>query len=117
MTNLIQICSARHEGDLIPGKLKPLHGTYVAWGGSEHCKNEYEVLINCRPQWIRCQGNSIPPQAVPSGETSDGEKLFVGRASHEGTLTIGKVQPSHGVCYISYGGQETAYDAYEILCH
>lgn len=51
-----------------------------------------------------------------AGETSGGEPLFVGRARHEGTVTLGKVQPSHGVCYIPYGGQEVAYDNYEILC-
>lgn len=53
---------------------------------------------------------------VVAGETSGGEPLFVGRARHEGTITLGKVQPSHGVCYIPYGGQEIAYDNYEILC-
>lgn len=61
---------------MIPGKLIQSHRVaYVAWGGVEHAKSEYEVLINCRPQWIRSQGNSIPPQAIPAGEAS-GEKLF-----------------------------------------
>jgi hypothetical protein len=113
----IFVARARHEGDLIPAKLKPSHGVaYVAYGGGEHGKSDYEVLVGCRPQWMRSQGNSIPPQAVPAGETSGGEPLFVGRAHHEGTLTLGKVQPSHGVCYIPYGGQEIAYDSYEVLC-
>lgn len=104
----IEICSARHEGDLIPAKLKPSHGVaYVAYGGGEYGKSDYEVLVGCHPQWIRCQGNAIPPQAVPAGETSDGEKLYVGRASHEGTLQLGKVQKSHSCCYISYGNDVT----------
>lgn len=102
----------------MPAKLKPSHGVaYVAWGGGEHGKRDYEVLTNCQPQWIRCQGNSIPPQAVPAGETSDGEKLFVGRALHEGTMILGKVHPSHGAIYIPYGGKEISYDSYEILCY
>lgn len=75
----------------------------------------------------------IPPTALPgkrklliqwsfksillilAGETEDGEPLFVGRAQHEGTVTIGKVQPSHGVCYISYAGQELAFADFEVL--
>lgn len=87
---------------------------------------------------LTVEGNQIPPTAVPgkhifnvqklwmefhvisfmffsAGETRDGEPLFVGRVHHEGAVTIGKVQPSHGVCYIPYGGQEMAFQAYEIL--
>jgi hypothetical protein len=61
-------------------------------------------------------GTDIPGHAFPGGETEDGEPLFVGRASHEGTLTVGKIQPSHGVCYIPYGGQEMAFSDFEIFC-
>lgn len=82
-------------------------------------------------------GNNIPPQAIPAGQTSGGETLFVGRVNHDGAVTIGKVQPSHGVCYCPYGkkttitnaeisfntdhfyiilgGQEVAFASYEIL--
>ena len=52
---------------------------------------------------------------MPGGETEDGEPLFIGRVHHEGTVTIGKVQGSHGCCYIPYGGQELAFDAYEVF--
>lgn len=35
---------AHHEGDLLPAKVTPSHhGAYVAWGGGEHSKREYEV--------------------------------------------------------------------------
>lgn len=37
----------------------------------------------------------MPDRALPSGETEDGEPLFVGRTSHEGTMTVGKVY-----CYL-----------------
>lgn len=50
-----------------------------------------------------------------AGESEDGEPLFVGRAQHEGTVTVGKIQPSHGVCYISYAGQELGFADYEVL--
>jgi hypothetical protein len=50
-----------------------------------------------------------------AGESEDGESLFVGRVQHEGTVTVGKVQPSHGVCYISYAGQELGFNEFEVL--
>jgi len=106
---------AQHEGALIPGKVVPSHGVcYVAFGGGEHGKTEYEVLVGSG-QWVPGNGSNIPPTAMPAGETEEGEPLFVGRVQHEGTVTIGKVHPSHGVCYISYAGQELGFEAYEVL--
>ncbi|XP_012524783.1 uncharacterized protein LOC105830158 isoform X2 [Monomorium pharaonis] len=107
---------AQHEGALIPGKVKPSHSVcYVAWGGAEHGKSDYQVLCGCRPTWVPISGGNIPANAIPGGETEDGEPLFVGRVHHEGTVTIGKVQPSHSVCYIPFGGEEVASSEYEIM--
>lgn len=87
------VARARHDGALIPGKLVPSHGcAYVSCGGGEHAHQDYEVLCGCSGTWVPVTGSSIPPNAVPAGENSDGEPLFVGRANHEGTLTPGKVQ-------------------------
>ena len=94
---------------MIPGKLVASHRVaYVAYGGGEHPHTDYEVLVGCRPHWVQVNGNQIPPNAVPAGETAGGEPLFIGRVHHEGSVTLGKVQPGHGVCYIPYGGQELA---------
>lgn len=87
---------------------------YVAWGGGEHAKEEFQVLVG-NATWVPCSGDAIPPNALPAGETEDGETLFAGRVKHENTVTTGKVQPSHGVCYISYAGQELGFADYEIL--
>lgn len=138
----LYVARARHEAALIPGKLVPSHGVcYIAWSGGEHPHDEYEVLCGCDPMWVPVSGDAIPPLAMPAGESEDGEPLFVGRVNHEGALTIGKVQvrvieiitlntfllilshlciflctqPSHGTCYIPYGGQELAFQDYEIL--
>lgn len=36
---------AYHEGALLPGKVKPGHSVcYVAWGGQEHGKTDYQVM-------------------------------------------------------------------------
>lgn len=74
-----------------------------------------QVLCGCNPRWVATSGGNIPPNAIPGGESEDGEPLFVGRVNHEGTLTIGKVQPSHNVLYIPFGGAEVAFPDYEIL--
>nr|CAD7409601.1 unnamed protein product [Timema poppensis] len=112
----VYVARARHEGALLPGKLVPSHGVcYVPWGGAEHGKPEYQVLVGCEPAWVPSVAGQVPDGALPSGETEDGEPLFVGRAKHEGTLSVGKVQASHAVCYIPYGGQEIGYQEYEVL--
>ncbi|XP_014612835.1 PREDICTED: uncharacterized protein LOC106791603 isoform X2 [Polistes canadensis] len=107
---------AHHEGALLPGKVKPSHSVcYVPWGGAEHGKTDYQVLCGCQPSWVSVSGGNIPANAIPAGETEDGEPLFVGRVHHEGTLSIGKVQASHGVCYIPFGGAEVSFPDYEIM--
>lgn len=107
---------ANHEGALIPGKVNPQHGVcYVAWGGEEHGKSDYEVLCSSASMWVPTSGENIPPNAVPGGQTEDGETLFVGRVNHEGTVTIGKVQPSHKCLYIPFAGQEVPFTDFEIL--
>ncbi|XP_011504091.1 PREDICTED: C3 and PZP-like alpha-2-macroglobulin domain-containing protein 8 isoform X2 [Ceratosolen solmsi marchali] len=112
----LYIGRANHEGALLPGKVKFSHGVcYVAWGGLEHTKTEYQVLCNCSPMWMPVSGNNIPPNALPAGQTEDGEPLFVGRINHQNTLTLGKVHPSHGCLYIPFGGEEIPFNDYEIL--
>ncbi|XP_055635915.1 uncharacterized protein LOC129775323 isoform X2 [Toxorhynchites rutilus septentrionalis] len=111
----LYIGRARHEGAVIPGKVVASHGLcYVPWGGAENPIAEYEVLCDAVGSFVSASGSEIPPNAIPAGESEDGEPLFIGRVSHEGTQTVGKVQPSHGVCYIPYGGQELAFADYEI---
>lgn len=61
-------------------------------------------------------GGSVPADSVRGGQTSGGEPLFVGRTYHEGSLVIGKVHPSHGCLYASFGGRELNFSTYEILC-
>lgn len=50
------------------------------------------MLTGCEAAWLPVAGGQLPEGALPSGETEDGEPLFVGRASHEGTMTVGKVR-------------------------
>lgn len=140
---------AFHEGDVVPAKVVPSHGgAYVPWGGAEHKKDYYEVL--CLPpgrgqvSWVARSGGAVPDNAVSIGTTTSGERLFVGRVFHDGTITPGKVRSrrcmksrasagprwsvlisflshlwqvhgSHGCCYIPYGGKELRFPEYEVL--
>ncbi|XP_041975354.1 uncharacterized protein LOC121730395 isoform X2 [Aricia agestis] len=112
----LYVARAQHEGALLPGKLASSHGcAYIPWGGTEHGKNGYQVLVGGPNNWVPTSGSNIPPGALPGGESEDGEPLFIGRVRHEGSVTPGKVQQSHGVCYIPFAGQELGFPEYEIL--
>ncbi len=66
-------------------------------------------------KWEQSSGGADVRNALAAGKSADGEILFIGRVYHENTLTVGKVHPSHGVCYVPYDGEELSFGAYEIL--
>jgi len=115
----IYVARAKQEGDWIPGKLVPSHGTcYVSHAGKEHGHKSYQVLVNksdADTAWLPASNGEVPSGAFQGGQDESGEMLYIGRAHHEGTLTIGKVHRSHGVCYVPYGGDEHAHNDYEVL--
>ncbi|XP_077502283.1 natterin-4-like [Amblyomma americanum] len=109
---------ASHSGDLVPGKLVPSHGVcYVSWGEGEHGHDNYEVLVSndALLQWLRASNGSVPSGAIQGGVTVTGERLYIGRARHHNTLTLGKVHPSHGCLYLPFAGNEHRYTEYEAL--
>ncbi|XP_073972580.1 natterin-3-like isoform X2 [Rhodnius prolixus] len=107
---------AFHCGDLLPAKVTPAHGcAFISYGGNEISKQDYEVLCSNHVAWKFCQGGSVPPEAIRIGNTSDGEHLFMGRTMVEGTLTPGKVHPSHGCLYVPFDGRELSFPTYEVL--
>ncbi|XP_069357278.1 lysosomal proton-coupled steroid conjugate and bile acid symporter SLC46A3-like isoform X2 [Maniola hyperantus] len=108
-----------HNGGLVPGKLAVKHrAAYIPFAGREIPVHNFEVL--CAPQhavkWVPASNGQVPPEAIIAGNTINAEPLYVGRVRHRGSLTPGKVQPSHEVCYISFGGSEVPLRQYEILC-
>lgn len=113
------VIRARYEGDMIPGKLAIQHkAAYVPWGGNENSVQNFEVCC-ARPEkirWVEVRDGIIPPNAVMGGNTSSGEPLYIGRAREQGSLTPGKVHPSHNAMYLSFAGKEIAHKVYEILC-
>uniref|UniRef100_A0A182K6L9 Uncharacterized protein n=1 Tax=Anopheles christyi TaxID=43041 RepID=A0A182K6L9_9DIPT len=107
---------AHHGGDLLPAKVIPdKSAAYVAYGGQETLVEHVEVLVHKQLIWDTASSGQVPLGAVVGGHTSDGEMLYVGRAYHEGSQTIGKVQCSHSCIYIPYGGAEVSVPTYECI--
>lgn len=109
---------AYYKGDHLPAKVVPSRNVaYVCWNGKEYDLQSCEIMIQHFGNftWLSTNGGIVPPIAVPVGSTRDGEVLYAGRAYHNGSLCIGKVHPSHGCCYIPFGGKEHSYKHYEIL--
>jgi len=46
--------------------------------------------------WQTARQGHVPAEALAAGMTKEGEKLYVGRVFHDGTLTPGKVQYALG---------------------
>lgn len=107
-----------HEGENMPAKVIPSKRcAYIAFGGAEHTKTTYDVLVGQGYAWVPCAGGSVPPNAVRTGNTRSGEPLYVGRGHHGGSLAVGKIHPSHGCLYIPFGGQEVRVNTYEVLVY
>jgi len=112
----IYVGRCHHGGDLVPAKvLHTKQAAYIPFSGQEIPVNQYEILCNGNVSWVPSSHGSIPPGALVAGRTSVGEQLYVGRAHYQGSLTPGKVHPSHGCLYIPFGGQEVTIRDYEIL--
>lgn len=112
----IYVGRAYHEGEQLPAKVLPSKQVaYVAFNGQEIAKHEYEILCNGNVKWVASGHGDVPSGAVVGGQTGNGEPLYIGRSHFSGSLTPGKVHPSHGSLYIPFGGAEVPIKEYEIL--
>lgn len=66
--------------------------------------------------WLPASHGNVPDRAVSTG-SENCEPLYVGRAPFEGSMTIGKIHPSHGCIYIPFNGVEVRLADYEVLVH
>ncbi|KAG5871644.1 hypothetical protein JTB14_037960 [Gonioctena quinquepunctata] len=78
---------------------------------------EYEVLCNVPGQWIPSFGGNIPPNALTAGYSKDGEPLYIGRIFNNNAVIIGRVQATHGLCFIPYKDKELSSSLYEIMVY
>lgn len=56
----------------------------------------------------------MPENAVVGGRDSDGCKIYVGRAFHDGDMLPAKVIPDQNVAYVCHSGEEHAKHDYEV---
>uniref|UniRef100_A0A182WHU4 DUF3421 domain-containing protein n=1 Tax=Anopheles minimus TaxID=112268 RepID=A0A182WHU4_9DIPT len=114
---IIYVGRANHKGDTLPAKVIPTNNAaYVCHGGKEILKHDFEVLRYGALVWEYASNGSVPASAMKIGETTNGEPLYMGRASYRGAQTPGKVHPSHRCCYLPFGGAEVSVKEYEVLC-
>ncbi|XP_064556474.1 natterin-3 [Drosophila montana] len=112
----IFIGRAFYNNDMLPAKIIPNKGkAYVAYAGHEVELENYEVLSGHNYVWLPGANGEVPIGAVPVGRNVDGEELYAGRGYHGGSLTVGKVHPSHGCLYIPYDSEEVKIFEYEVL--
>ncbi|KAL5273904.1 hypothetical protein ACFFRR_000581 [Megaselia abdita] len=112
----IYIGRTYYEGDHLPVKIVPAKQlARASWGGREIQVHDFEYLTGLHYCWIPCHNGNVPHHAVSTGKTRSGETLYVGRGSYHGSLTVGKIHPSHRCLYIPYGDAEHKLDCYEVL--
>ncbi|KAL5108546.1 hypothetical protein TcWFU_001910 [Taenia crassiceps] len=111
------------NGEKIPGKYVEKYRTcYVPYGGKEHELNFCDILcdtsVSCDGscyKWVADCNGDVPKKAIVAGLASDGEPLYVCKASFGGEMCVGKVHGSHSCAYIPHGGEEHSVENYEVL--
>jgi len=116
-TQKLYIGRAHHSGSLTPGKVPEIQKELILpWGTISNTKQEFEILIShLDSTWAAAERGNVPVNAFPGGHSEQGETLYIGRYMHQGALTVGKIQPSHQVCYIAHGSTEMNSIKYEVL--
>ncbi|KAJ0182695.1 hypothetical protein K1T71_002064 [Dendrolimus kikuchii] len=70
-------------------------------------------LSDATVRWVHA-GAQLPEDALIGGY--ENEFLYIIRAPHRGTLTLGKFVPSLGVGFVSWGGSSNEKREFEVLC-
>ncbi|XP_023036986.1 uncharacterized protein LOC111519609 [Drosophila willistoni] len=112
----IYVGRCSYKGNQLPVKVIPSkRAASISLNGKVHKITKYELLVGNSFAWAPCDNGRIPSKAVTTGNTRDGEPLYIGRGFHANSLIVGKVHPSHGCLYVPYGGNEIRLSSYEVL--
>lgn len=77
----------------------------------------FEVLIGDKDYiWEPASDGNVAPGAVSTGKDGNDE-IFIGRAPFQGSMTVGKIHPTHRCLYLPYNGKEERATNYEVLLH
>ncbi|KAF5400719.1 Natterin-4 [Paragonimus heterotremus] len=120
--NGVYVCRAKHNDEMIPGRLLPQNGrAYIPHGGLELPKEKYEVLCNTSVQchkcfsWKSAVNGEVPKCAIIAGFSEDGSPLHIARILFQNECLVGKVHLGHPTAYFPYGGAEISQESYEVL--
>ncbi|XP_063357680.1 uncharacterized protein LOC134647312 isoform X1 [Cydia amplana] len=78
-------------------------------------KLNHRPITGCDLQWVAYEPEQeLPAEPLVGG--FEGERLYIARAKHRGSLTPGKFVFSAGKAYVSWGGQANEKQEFEVLC-
>lgn len=87
----------------------------LAFNGAEVFVENFEVLTDEQNfAWEPASDGRVAAGAVSTGRDGNDE-IYIGRAPFQGSMTIGKVHPSHRCLYLPYNGKEERTTNYEVL--
>ena len=139
---ILYVGKRQHHHDKIPGYFVPKEKTlHLCCGSDEHCYDKGFKVLTVEEQdafeWGTYSGGEIPSTAIPGGNTSAEEVLYIGRTvtnsdvtlgktwqrapinlphgSVTNTQLVGKIHCSHRCLYVPWGGKEYIYPSYEVL--
>lgn len=62
----------------------------ITLDGMEILKTRFEVPVGAH-SWVKNDNNGIPGRATVAGTTEDNQKMYIGRAKHNGNYIPGMV--------------------------
>lgn len=112
------ICRAYFGGQLLPATLSIRHLTLTtSLNNKEHkltTEHHGEMLIKSNYKWVKVDDGLIPKNAVIGGLLSNSQNLYIGKASHEDTVVVGRVS-ADGALYAPWKEGELVKNSFEIL--
>jgi Protein of unknown function (DUF3421) len=113
----LYIGRSHHMGSMTPGKVSADQpNCVIPWGTISNEKEDFEMLVSSgETNWVAARDGRVPQNALQAGHSEQGETLFIGRVFHNGSMIVGKVQPSHRGCYIPVDDKELHSRVYEVL--
>jgi len=117
--SVIFVGRALYNGLNLPAKVIPSkRACYVSYAGAEVFVENFEVLLAeaNRFSWVPASDGRVADGAVSTGSERN-ELLYIGRAPFQGSMTVGKIHPSHRCMFLPYNGKEERATNYEVLVY
>lgn len=106
------------NGRTLPGIAKSGGDCSLLYNGIKVKVSSFEILRNDRLRvWWQSEMNGhVPPESMPIGADTNGNKIFVGKHVHVGILCIGTIDTQNSSLRAMFGGKEQQFSNYEVLC-